>query len=52
MAGRDRPLYQANGRFIEPVSHMLAGFRTFDPPVQKKLAVHPNLPKKACKHRN
>ena len=50
MARRDRPLHQSNGRFIEPIGQMLAEFKNFDPPVSKKLAGHPNLPKWVCKH--
>ena len=29
---------------------MLAGFKNFDPAVEKKLACHPDLPKFACAH--
>merc|ERR1711906_109486 len=31
-------------KFILPIQHMLAGFRSFDPPTEKKLACHPDLP--------
>ena len=45
-----QPLHQLDGTHsIKPVQHMLAGFRNFDPAVEKKLACHPNLPHEACK---
>ena len=43
-----QPLHQADGKhYIKPIQLMLAGFRNFDPGVQKKLAVHPDLPQAA-----
>ena len=41
----ERPLHQPESdKFILPIQHMLAGFRSFDPPTEKKLACHPDLP--------
>ena len=41
----ERPLHQPGSeKFILPIQHMLAGFRSFDPPTEKKLACHPDLP--------
>ena len=40
----ERPLHQPGiDKFILPIQHMLAGFRSFDPPTEKKLACHPDL---------
>ena len=40
-----RPLHQpGSDKYILPIQHMLAGFRSFDPPTEKKLACHPDLP--------
>ena len=33
---------------MKPIQHMLAGFKNFDPAVEKKLACHPDLPAFAC----
>ena len=41
----ERPLHQpGSDKFILPIQHMLAGFRSFDLPPEKKLACHPDLP--------
>ena len=41
-------LHQADGKHhTKPIQLMLAGFRNFDPGVQKKLAFHPDLPQAA-----
>merc|ERR1711966_321048 len=41
----ERPLHQPGSeKFILPIQHMLARFRSFDPPTEKKLACHPDLP--------
>ncbi len=46
----DQPLHQRDGvHFIKPLQHILAGFKNFDPAVEKKLACHPSLPHEACK---
>ncbi len=37
-------------KFIALLSHMMKGFRNFDPAVKKKLTVHPDLPTWACKN--
>ena len=43
-----QPLHQTDGKhYIKPIQLMLAGFKNFDPGVQKKLAVHPDLPQAA-----
>ncbi len=40
-----RPLHrESTTKFIAPLSHMMKGFRNFDLAVEKKLAVHPDLP--------
>ena len=40
-----RPLHQpGKDKYILPIQHMLAGFKSFDPPTEKKLACHPDLP--------
>ena len=40
-----RPLHQpGSDKYILPIQRMLAGFRSFDPPTEKKLACHPDLP--------
>ena len=45
----EQPLKQDDGEhYIKPVQHMLAGFKNFDPPTEKKLACHPDLPAFAC----
>jgi len=45
-----RPLHQQNGEhYVTPVQHMLAGFANFDPPVEKKLAVGPDVPQFAVR---
>ena len=44
-----QPLHQRDGQhYIKPVQHMLAGFKNFDPAVEKKLACGPNFPHFAC----
>ena len=44
-----QPIHQQDGKhYIKPVQHMLAGFKNFDPPTEKKLACHPDLPSFAC----
>jgi hypothetical protein len=46
-----RPLHrQGTDKYIAPISHMMRGFRNFDPATEKKLACHPDLPKFACEH--
>ena len=46
--GLDRgtiPLHQPGiDKYILQIQHMLAGFRSFDLPTEKKLACHPDLP--------
>lgn len=45
----EQPLHQKDGNnYIKPVQHMLAGFKNFDPAVEKKLACAPDLPHFAC----
>ena len=45
----EQPLHQKDGEhFIKPIQHMLAGFKNFDPAVEKKLACHPDVPAFAC----
>ena len=40
-----QPFYQQDGtHYIKPLQHMLAGFKNFDPVVEKKLVCHPDLP--------
>ena len=40
-----RPLHQpGSDKYILPIQHMLAGFGSFDPPTEKKLACHQDLP--------
>ena len=42
----NQPLHQRDGEhFLKPIQHMLAGFANFDPAVEKKLAVGPDVPK-------
>lgn len=44
-----QPLHQIDGQhYIKPIQHMLAGFKNFDPAVEKKLACHPDLAAFAC----
>ena len=44
-----RPLHQPfSEHYIVPIQHMLAGFKNFDPAVEKKLACHPDVPAFAC----
>ena len=39
-----QPFHQVDGQhYIKPIQHMLAGFKNFDPPTEKKLACHPDL---------
>ena len=39
------PLHQpGSDKYILPIQHMLADFRSFDQPTEKKLACHPDLP--------
>ncbi len=33
---------------LKPIQHMMAGFKNYDPPTEKKLACHPDLPDFAC----
>ena len=45
----EQPLHQKDGQhYIKPVQYMLAGFKNFDPAVEKKLACGPDLPHFAC----
>ena len=45
------PLHrEGTTKFIAPLSHMMKGFRNFNPVVKKKLAVHSDLPTWACKN--
>ena len=48
MARYNNPLHQANWYFIKPISHMLRGFRNFDPKVRKELDARTNLQKLVC----
>ena len=42
----DQTLHQRGGEhFLKPLQHMLSGFTNFDPAVEKKLAVGPDVPK-------
>ena len=36
--------------YIAPLQHALAGWANYDPPTEKKLACHPDLPEWACEH--
>ena len=44
-----RPFHkQGSDKYIAPLSHMMKGFANFDPPKEKKLGCHPDLPTYAC----
>ena len=46
-------LHQVDGQhYIKPIQHILAGFKNFDSPTEKKLACHPDLPYFACMFAN
>lgn len=46
-------LHQLDGEhFINPLQHMCVGFNNFDPAIEKKLAVHPDLPIFTCSYGN
>ena len=46
-----QPLHQRDGvHYIKPIQHMLAGCKNFDPATEKKLACHPDLPRRAYVH--
>ena len=46
-------LHQIEGQHdINPIQNMLTGFKNFDPSVEKKLVVHPDLPKFAAAYGN
>ena len=48
-----QPLHQIEGEhYIKPIQHMLDGFKNFDSSVERKLAVHPDLPKFVVEYRN
>ena len=47
-----QPLHQIDGdHYIKTIQNIMAGFKTFDPSVEKNLAVHPDLPKFAAAYR-
>ena len=48
-----QPLHKIDGKhYIKPIQHMLISFKKFDPSVEKKLVVHPELPRFAAAYGN
>jgi len=44
-----QPIHQQDGEhYIKPVHHMLADFKKINPPTEKKLTCHPDLPSFVC----
>ena len=47
-----QPLQQIDDEhYINPIQHMLTGFKNFDPSVEKNLVVHPDLPQFAAAYK-